>query len=160
MFKFGKKKEVKAKEVKTGLKEMQMGSLQSELDNLVDDYLKNASKHLYQRKDCNIEKYGELYYKVMPITINDVRYALTMEIGEGGCNVSIKAVGWIATKNNFGYFKDLIFPKYYKHRSVRQRSSEKMLELGWTFKMVDKFIKNNPDLGKEELEKEIKKMLN
>jgi hypothetical protein len=93
---------------------------QEQIDKMVASYLYSSYNHLFQFKyvwDKEYEK--DTYYKVIPVNIGDKLHYVTMTIKSNTVDFSVKSTNWVDTKNQLGMLKNLVFPQYKKHKSIK-----------------------------------------
>lgn len=121
---------------------------QEQINKMVADYLRSSEKHLFQSKYVWDKEYNESnYYKVIPVTLEGkLRY---MKIEVSGDNLKVLSVNdtsWIKNKNHLGMFKNIVFPQFVKHKSVKQYTDKVRIRLSWVFYDIKKLAEENPDM--------------
>ncbi len=138
---------------------------QEQLNKMVGDYLREASKHLFKVKyfeyyepEDKRDEYPDTYYKVIPV--RDKEWCIVVTFGSGGVKTHPISID-CKTKNGLGMLKNSMFPQYKKHKSVKQAR-----ELRNKFEEIQKYI-NSPISesagaslpGRSEIENKIKEIL-
>jgi hypothetical protein len=138
---------------------------QEQLNKMVSDYLKESSKHLFKVKTANYyepkekqDEYPDTYCKVIPV--RDKEYCIVVTFGSSGVNTRLVFIT-SRTKNELGMTKDAMFPKYKKHKSVKQNK-----EMRIKFEEIQNYINSPiseadgaPLPGRSEIENKIKEIL-
>jgi hypothetical protein len=146
-------------------KKIKVTPTQEQLNKMVGDYIKESSKHLFKVKTANYyepkekkDEYPDTYYKVIPV--RDEEYCIVVTFDSNGVNTRLISTT-SRTKNELGMTKDAMFPKYKKHKSVKQNK-----EVRTKFEEIQKYINSPiseaegaPLPGRSEIELEIKRIL-
>jgi len=130
---------------------------QEQIDKMVSEYLKNAGKHLFIKKDYYDKGFKkDRYFKVIPAALDGKMHFISITVSPTRVDVSIRDTSWVKTKNDLGMFKDVVFPGHYKHKSVKSYVGKNRVKLKQVFYGIEKLVKDNPSITKDELRNEIK----
>lgn len=138
--------------MKTQLKTKKV--MKTNVEKSVEDYLKNAEKHLFDSKYVWDENYAGNYYKVIPIMLNNNLHYVSIAFNSNGVRVDIKDTSWVKTKNHLGMMKNEVFPQYKKHKSIK-----KVKEFQEKFDKVKQFAESNSEMEISKLKLEIEKIM-
>lgn len=138
--------------------QVKINVMETQIKNKVKEYLEKSSLHLFLKKYHYQEEFGKTFYKVIPAEINGELHYISIEgsLETGEVKIDrIRNVSWVQTKKALGEMKDYVFPKYYKHKSIR-----KIKKLQEKFAEIKDYISSNPDKDKDEIKAKLDEILN